>query len=107
MSDEYRIDGGDSPSDVLREAMEIARGGPPSHAAREMMTVGGMSHLVITTKALLAELRDLDAGLSESDQKRLDRHILDATHDLNAITNIISRRIKELDAEHIGKGGSE
>lgn len=107
MSEEYRIKGGDSPADVLREAVEIARGGPPSHEVREVMTAGGMSQLVILAKGLLMELRDLDAGLSESDQKRLDRHVLDATHDLNVITNIISRRIKELDAKHFGKGGSE
>lgn len=84
MSEEYRIKGGDSPADVLREAVEIARGGPPSHEVREVMTAGGMSQLVVLAKGLLMELRDLDA-----------------------ITNIISRRIKELDAKHFGKGGSE
>lgn len=107
MSDEYRIDDEGSAWDRLRDLMQELSRGLPSEEIREIITVANASELILIIRNHLDELRDLDPGLSEEDRKEVDRHSLAIMRDLNGISRILLGRIRELDAKHFGKGGSE
>lgn len=107
MTEEYRIKGGDSIKDLLHEAMEEMRRGRPSDEIRSILTVGTASELLIILNGHLDDLRNLDMGMSDDDRRKLVMHVMEAMHHVNAVGSIVIRRVRELDAEHFGKGGSE
>ena len=107
MTEEYRIDDEGSAWDRLLDLMQELSRGRPSEEIREIITAANASEIEIIIKRNLDELRDLDPGLSEEDRRGMEHHTLSIMRDLNGISRILLGRIRELDAKHFGKGGSE